>query len=248
MKTNKYQRRFYRDWVKAKDLHAEHIIDRETDLCILTNKPIDKDFVKKRVREYRFAIEDYISKDKRFLTALKPIEVEFNAPHIIKEMSQAAQKAHVGPMATVAGTIAQFLGRDLLKNGYKEVIIENGGDIFLATQKTRAIGIYAGKSKLWQGLSLKIKSKSMPLGICTSSGTIGHSLSFGLADSVVILSRSAILADAVATATCNLIKSKQDLQKGVDFAKSIKGILGIVIIIKNNFISWGEVEFVKLPH
>ena len=245
MKTNKYQRRFYRDWVKAKDLYLAHIIDRETDLYILADKPVDKNFVKKKVREYRFAIENYISKERRFLTALKPIEVELNAPLIVKVMSKAAKLANVGPMAAVAGAIAQFLGRDLLRKNYRDVLIENGGDIFLATRKTRAIGIYVGKSKLWQGLSLKIKSKSTPIGICTSSGTIGHSLSFGLADSVVILSRNTILADAVATATANRVNSKQDLQKAVDFAKSIKGVLGIIIIFKNNLISWGGIEIAK---
>jgi len=245
MKTDKYQRRFYRDWVKAKDLHAKHIDDKETDLYILTNKPLDESFLKDKIQIYRMAIENYIAKDRRFLTALKPIAVELNAPAIVKAMAKAGKLANVGPMAAVAGAIAQFLGRDLLKRGYREVIIENGGDIFMQIEKTRVIGIYAGRSKLWKGLGLKIKPKNTPLGICTSSGTIGHSLSFGLADSVVVLSRDASLADAVATATANLVRSKTDLQKAVDFAKSIKGILGVVIIIKKYLISWGEVEFTK---
>jgi ApbE superfamily uncharacterized protein (UPF0280 family) len=158
-------------------------------------------------------------------------------------MSAQAKKANVGPMATVAGAIAEFLGRDLLKKGYKEVIVENGGDIFLKTAKTRLIGIYAGKSKLWNRLKLKIKPKDTPLGICTSSGTIGHSLSFGSADSVVILSRNASLADAVATATANRVNSKEDFQKSLNFARSIKGICAVVIILGNNLISWGKIEF-----
>lgn len=245
MKTTKYQRRFYRDWVRQKDLHLVHIMDKETDLQILTNKRIDKDFVKEKIRQYRWDIENYIIRDGRFLTALKPIEVELNAPTIVKEMSQAAKLANVGPVAAVAGTIAEFLGKDLLKKGYKDVIIENGGDIFLATRKTRIIGIYSGKSKLWQGLSVKIKPKNTPIGICTSSGTIGHSLSFGCADSVVILSKSASLADAVATATCNRVNSKKDLSCALNFSRSIKGICGVVIIFRNNLMSWGKVEFVR---
>ncbi len=244
MKTNKYQRRFYRDWVKSKDLCLTHIIDKETDLQILTDKQINKDSLKERVRTCRLAIENYIIKDRIFLTSLKPLEVELNAPPIVKEMAISAKKANVGPMATVAGAVAEFLGRDLLRKGYKDVIIENGGDIFLKTTKTRKIGIYAGRSKLWNKLSLKIEPKSTPLGICTSSGTIGHSLSFGCADSVVILSKNASLADAVATATCNHINYKQDLQKALDFARGIRGVVGVVIIIKNNLISWGNIEFV----
>jgi len=245
MKTDKYQRRFYRDWVKAKDLYAKHISDKETDLYILTNKPLDESFLKDKIQMYRMAIENYIAKDRRFLTALKPIAVELNAPSSVKAMAKAGKLANVGPMAAVAGAIAQFLGRDLLKRGYREVVIENGGDIFMQIEKTRVIGIYVGRSKLWKGLGLKIKPKNTPLGICTSSGTIGHSLSFGLADSVVVLSLDASLADAVATATANLVRSKTDLQKAVDFAKSIKGILGVVIIINKHLISWGEVEFTK---
>ena len=111
--------------------------------------------------------------------------------------------------------------------------------------KIRTIGIYTGNSRLFKGLKLKIKPQDTPLGICTSSGTTGHSLSFGLADAAVVLSKSASLADAVATATANRVRSKQNLQKAVDFAKSIKGISGVIIIIKNSLISWGKVEFAQ---
>ena len=244
MKTNKYQRRFYRDWVKPGDLYLAHIREKETDLEILTNRLLDKDFLKDRLLEYRFAIESYIAKDRRFLTALKPLEVELNAPRIVKEMSKEAKLANVGPMAGVAGAIAQFLGQDLLRRGYKDVLIENGGDIFLKITKTRLIGIYAGKSKLWNKLSLKIGPLDTPLGVCASSGTIGHSLSFGIADSVIILSKNACLADMVVTATANLVRSKKDLQRAVDFAKAIRGVVGIVVTLKNNLISWGKTEFV----
>ncbi len=243
MKTHKYQKRFYRNWIKAKDLYLAQIMEKETDLEILTDKPIDRDFVAGKIRLYRWGIEGYINKDRRFLTTLKPLEVELNAPAIVKEMAGQSKKANVGPMATVAGAVAEFLGRDLLKKGHKEVIVENGGDIFLEIRKARIIGIYSGGAKLWQSLSLKIKPEDTPMGICTSSGTVGHSLSFGCADSVVILSKKAALADAVATATANRVQSRKDLQNALGFAKSVKGVLGAVIIIKNHLVSWGKVEF-----
>jgi ApbE superfamily uncharacterized protein (UPF0280 family) len=244
MKTDKYQKRSYRDWIIYKDLYLARIAIKETDLQILTDRLIDKDFVEERLRLYRQDIEGYITKDRRFLTSLKPVEPEFKTKPIVKEMSRAAKKANVGPMAAVAGAIAQFLGRDLLRKGYKDVIIENGGDIFLKTRKTRKVGIYGGRSKLWKGLSLKIRPENTPLGICTSSGTVGHSLSFGLADAAVIIAKQPSLADAVATATANRVRSKKDLSKALDFAKSVKGVLGVVIIIKDSLISWGKVEFV----
>ncbi len=243
MKTNKYQRRFYRDWVSSKDLKFSYVTYKETDLQVLTDKPLDNVFVEERVRIYRWEIENYITRDRRFLSALKPIEVELNAAPIIRQMSNAARKADVGPMAAVAGAMAQCLGRDLLKKGYRDVIIENGGDIFLASRKSRVVRIYTGLPKTWKRLSLKVNPRNMPLGICTSSGKMGHSLSFGCADSVVILSQDAALADAVATATANRVQAKEDLESALTFARKIKGVQAVVIILKNNLVSWGEVKF-----
>lgn len=245
MKNSSYQKRFYRQQIKADGLSVAHIVDKETDLQILTDKPIDRDFVAERIRLYRWDIERYIDADRRFLSALKPLEVDLRAPLIVKEMSQAARLAGVGPMSAVAGALAQFLGRDLLKKGYKDVIIENGGDIFIKTRSPRSVGVYAGRSKLLRRVSLKIKAKDTPLGVCTSSGTLGHSLSFGRADSVVILSKSVSLADAAATAVANRVSSKSDLEKALDFARSIKGVSGVAIILKNDLIAWGRVEFIK---
>lgn len=244
MKADKYQRRFYREWVGIKDTYVAHLTVRETDLLILADKAIDEGFVRDKIYFYRRGIEGYISKDKRFSASLKPIEVELVAPPIVREMSHAARLANVGPMAAVAGAIAYFLGRDLLRRGYKDVIIENGGDIFLKTSRPCKVAIYAGKSKAWgKALILKIKPEETPMGICASSGTVGHSLSFGLADTAVILSKNAALADAVATAVANRVRSRQDFKQAVDFAKSIKGVVGGIIILKNHLACWGSVEF-----
>ena len=245
MKASKFQRRFYRDWVKDKNLYVSHLLAKETDIRVATDKPLAKGFLEEKINSYRWQIERYIQKEPRFLTALKPIPVEINAHPIIQEMAHRAKEAGVGPMATVAGVISEFLGKELLKEGFRDVMIENGGDIFLKSRRIRLVGIYSGRCKLWNNLCLKIKPSWTPLGICTSSGTVGHSLSFGIADSVVVVSKSVGLADAVATATCNRIKSKNDLQKALDFARSIKGVLGVVIILKNNLLSWGKVEFVS---
>lgn len=245
MRTDTYQKRFYREYTRSKDLVYTHISAKETDLQILTNKKLDKAFVEERIRFLRWDIENYITYDSRFLNSLKPIEVEKSAPEIIKEMSDKSKLVNVGPMNTVAGAIAEFLGRDLVKKGYKDVIIENGGDIFINTSKIRDFSLYAGKSKLWNKLKLKIKPKDSPIGVCTSSGTLGQASNFGAADSVVVLSKSTMLADAVASAAANRINSKEDFQKALDFASKIRGVSGIVIILKNELVSWGKVEFSK---
>jgi len=238
-------KRFYRDWSRDKKFHSLHVTAKETDLQVFSSKKVKIDFLQQRIRAYRWEIETYINKDSRFLTSLKPVEVDAQAAPIVKEMSQQAKKANVGPMNTVAGAIAEFLGNDMLKAGYKEVIIENSGDIFLKVNHIHKMGVYVGRSKLWNKLQLVIKPKDTPLGISTTSGTIAHSMSFGAADSVVIISKSASLSDAVATLVANRINSKDDLQRALDFARSVKGVLGVIIILKNNLVTWGKVEFSK---
>lgn len=245
MKTGKYQKRFYRGWVKPADLFSLQITIRQTDLQIFTDKQADKIFITEKIKFYRGQIENYILKDENFLTNLKPMAVELKAPRIIKKMSRAAALAGVGPMASVAGAIAESLGRDLLKAGMKEIIIENGGDIFLKISKIRNIGIYAGDSKLSKRVKLKIRPRDTPMGICCSSGTIGHSLSFGSADSVVLLAKNAFLADAAATAVCNRVQSEKDFTKALDFALSIKGVTAAVIILGDNLAARGKVEFMR---
>jgi hypothetical protein len=244
MKSPKYQKRFYRDWIYSGDLFRKRVVVRETDLEILCDKPVDEEYVTARINKYREQIESYISKDERFLTALKPLPVEFSAAPIVREMAASSRKANVGPMATVAGAIARYVGRDILRKGAKAVIIENGGDIFLKVTRPIKVGLFAGKKKLLSRLSLKIKPQETPLGICASSGTIGHSLSFGNADCAVIMAQNATLADAVATATANRVQTKADLERAIKFARSIKGVRAAVIIFRNNLASWGKVEFV----
>jgi uncharacterized protein len=243
MKSDKYQKRFYREWVKAEGLCKAEVTVRQTDLHILTDKPVDLGFIEEKVLYYRRQIESYIQKDRRFLASLTPLAVEMQSPAIVRDMSRVAFRANVGPMAAVAGAIAKFLGRCLLRRGYRDVIIENGGDIFLKTTQPRLLGIYAGSSPVSAKLFLKIKPQNRSIGICASSGTVGHSLSFGCADSVVILATDASLADAVATAAGNRVHAKEDLPAAVDFARSVKGVSGVIIVLGNSLASWGNIEF-----
>ena len=246
MKSSNYQRRFYRDWVKADDLYQMRIADKDTDLQILSGRRIEENFVKERIKAYRWDIEHYITRDNRFFTSLEPIPVELNALPIIKIMAEAAKNADVGPMAAVAGAIAQLLGQDLFKAGYREIIIENGGDIFIRSRKSRLVGIYAGRYKALARLKIKVRpTKDKPIAICTSSATIGHSLSFGNADCAIIISRNAALADAVATSAANRVKTKKDLQPVIKYARSIKGILAVAAIMKGEVACWGDIEFVR---
>ncbi|MFQ6121944.1 MAG: UPF0280 family protein [Dehalococcoidales bacterium] len=235
-----YEPRTYRHWVEGKDLISFNVIVKETDLYIRASSNLKRK-AHRLVLKYRNQLERHIKRYRDFLTSLEPLPVTKDAPNIVKQMIEAAQKAGVGPMASVAGAMAEFVGNELLVFS-PEIIVENGGDIYLKSLKKRIVGIYAGKSPLSGKIGLEIDGQDTPLGICTSSGTVGHSLSYGEADAVVALAKSATLADAAATAIGNLIHQPTDLPSGMEFARSIKGLEGVVIIKDNKMGFWGKVK------
>jgi len=239
-----YQPRTYRHWVKDKDLVSFNVVVKETDLYIRAQTNL-KQKALKLVLKYRDALERYTERHPLFLTSLEPVAVGDDAPRIVTEMAEAARKATVGPMASVAGAIAEFVGSQLLAFS-PEIIVENGGDIYLNSLGKRLIGIYAGKSPLTGKLGLEINGQDTPMGICTSSGTVGHSLSYGKADAVIVLSKSAALADAAATAIGNMIIQPSDIPGGIEFAQSIDGLKGVIIIWDDKVGLWGEVKLCQM--
>jgi len=235
-----YQPRAYRHWVNGNDLAAFRVTVKETDLYLRASTNLKRKALK-LVLKYRQMLEGYIERHPSFLTSLEPLAVDDDAPHLVAEMAGAAKKAGVGPMAAVAGAIAEAVGSELLDSS-PEVIVENGGDIYLKSRNKRLIGIYAGKSPLTGRVGLEIEGKETPMGICTSSGTVGHSLSLGLADAVVVLSKSTALADAAATAIGNSILKPSDIPGGIELARSIRGIKGVIIIHGEQVGVWGEIK------
>jgi hypothetical protein len=238
-----YQPKSYRLWIKDKDLVSFTAVVRETDLYIRAQRNLRRKALK-AILKYRSAIEGYIKREPAFLTSLVPLPIDEDAPRIVSEMLSASQRAGVGPMASVAGAIAEWVGRELLPFS-EEVIVENGGDIFLKLTKERAVGIYAGGSPFTGRLALEIAPEETPLGVCTSSGTVGHSLSLGKADAVIVLSPSAALADAAATAIGNIIEEADDIPRGIELAQDIKGVKGAVIIKGDKLGLWGEVRICR---
>lgn len=243
MKEPGYKPRYYRLWSKDKDLVSFSVVVKETDLfirarCILRKKALEV------VVKQRTLLENYIARHPGFLAELSPFPVGEDAPLIAREMAEASAKVGVGPMSAVAGAIAEKVGRELLTFS-SEVIVENGGDIFLCHTKPRLIGIYAGSSPYTGKLALKIGPEDTPLGVCTSSGTVGHSLSFGKADAAIVLSPSAALADAAATAVVNLVKEAEDMPRAIEFVRDVAGITGIAVIKGDKMAVWGKINLVR---
>ncbi len=240
----RYEKRFYRYQLVRSDLVTFQVSVKETDLWIRAAKDLSG-VARDLVITYRNHIEDFIRKNPDFLTSLTPLPTpDFTVPAIVRQMIIAGQKANTGPMAAVAGAIAERVGKKLLDYS-DEVIVENGGDCFIGTRRTIEVGIYAGDSPLSNKVALRFKPERLPLGVCTSSGTIGHSLSFGKADAITVISKNAALADAAATAIGNVVKTSGDIGKGLELAQNIEELAGIVIIVKDKLGAWGEVELVK---
>ncbi len=239
-----YEERTYRNLIKTDDLVKFEVIVKETDLLVRAERDLSNE-TREFVLKYRRQIEAYIEMNPEFQRSLIPLKEDPYAPEIVREMIRTSRLAQVGPMAAVAGAMAERVSKDLLKLS-KEVIVENGGDIYLVTSRERTIGIFADDSPLSLKIGIVIGPEDSPLGVCTSSGTVGHSLSFGKADAVSVLSKSAALADAAATAIGNIVKEKKDIELGLERGKEIKGVLGMLIIVGEKMGVWGNITLAQL--
>ena len=235
-----FKERIYRNAVSPGGLVSFKICEDETDLLISASVLLEEKARASAVR-HRKAVSGYAREDAVFLSSLKPLAPRSGAPRIVKDMCAAAAACGVGPMAAVAGAIAEYVGRDLLEES-GEVIVENGGDVFISSRSTRVAGIYAGDSVFSGRVGVEVAPGSAPLGICTSSGTFGHSLNFGSADAVAVISRSTALADAAATACSNLVKDAGSVNDAIGFARSVEGVSGIVVILGDTVGIWGDLQ------
>jgi len=239
-----YINRTYRNFDENENLIPFQVSIKETDLYLKAQKNLEKDARDVAFR-YRSQIENYILSHPAFEKSLVPLPYDDYAPLIVQEMLRASSLVGVGPMAAVAGAIAEFVGKSLLEYS-SEVIVENGGDIFLSTAEEIIVKIFAGASPLSQKIGIKVLPSETPLGVCTSSGTVGPSLSFGKADAVTIVSPSTALADSVATAVGNRVKKPDDIPFGLKVAESLPGIKGVIIIVGEKMGVWGNIELLKL--
>lgn len=236
-----YEERTYRYLINNENLISYNIKISESDLFIRSDRNLSTS-AEKSLLQHRHALESYIAFHPKFKTSLLPVPRDPLAPPIIRKMITKSNLCGVGPMASVAGAIAEFVGKDLLKET-RDIIIENGGDIFLCCNDRVTVGIYAGESKLSYTVQICIKPEDTPLGICTSSATVGPSLSLGKADAVCVISKSATLADAAATAVGNKVGRKDDIKTALNYGINIPGVKGIIIIYKNDMGAIGDIEF-----
>ena len=217
---------------------------KETELFICADRVLEQEAYA-AVKSLRGDIDSYIQSHPEFAKSLAPVVAEADAPPVVIRMCHAAKAAGVGPMAAVAGAFSDTAAQEILKYT-PEVIVENGGDIFIKTDSSKTVAIYAGQSPLSMKIGIAVDTAKKPLAVCTSSGTVGPSLSFGKADAAVVVSHDACLADACATRLGNEIKCKADMQEALDMIFRVGGVVGAAAVVADQCGAVGDIKLQML--
>lgn len=239
-----YEPRTYRRAVDAAGLVSFEVAVAETDLHVSALRDLATEAAS-LARSVRADLEAYVARNPRFAESFVPLEVAPDAPPVVQAMAEAARAAGVGPMAAVAGAIAEVVARGLAQSS-REVIVENGGDLFLVGSRTRRVLLLAGDSPLSGRLALEVAGRDLPLAVCTSSGKVGHSASLGSAHAVTVVAASGALADAVATAVGNRVHGPDDVEAAARRALEVRGVRGTVIIAGDRVAAAGDIRLVPV--
>ncbi len=242
-----FEQRTYRKQFNSSRFTSFEVKYRETDLWIGIDpdsyKEEMKDLVLAKIKSLRTKFDEYIKAEPFFQKSLKPFQPAENAPNEAKEMAAAAEKAGIGPMSAVAGLFAREVGNEIIQNfSVNEMVIENGGDIFVLLKDELVLSVFAGGSPLSGRIGLAIPSGLGEFGICTSAGTVGPSLSFGKADAVVVICNDVLLADAYATAFGNKVKSPDYVEKVINQSEKYPEILSMLIMCEDKIGIRGDFE------
>lgn len=238
--------RSYRDTVRPQPGEKRfQVVLEQTDLMVTAEADLSGPMLD-LVRSLRGELKNYILTRPGFRESLVPYPVEDDAPEIVREMARAAALVNVGPMAAVAGAMAQLVAQGFAAKS-ENIIVENGGDIYMRSTRPRTVALL-GDPESGARLGLALSPRDFPVSLCASSASIGHSLSLGRGELVVVRSRSAALADAAATALANLIDTADDLDLMLARAGKLAahGVEGVFAQAGGRLGVWGKMELVAL--
>jgi ApbE superfamily uncharacterized protein (UPF0280 family) len=236
----KNEDRYYRSVIDTARWTSFRTRVETTDLLIRAGKDLSVK-AEQIVKELRGEIRKHIGMQEEFLTSYSPVKRLPRRPEIINNMYRASELTDTGPMASVAGAIAESLGNLLLQET-EEIIIENGGDVWLKVTEPVLINILSKSVYFHDNIILKIYPDKTPCGICTSSGKIGYSFSYGRADSATVISGDAAFADAAATGACNLITNEDSLMDALAYCMKMEKTRGTVLIFRDRMALQGDIE------
>ena len=206
------------------------------------------DAVTAQIVRQRRILEDYIGRHPAFGHSFEPVELAADAPEVARRMDRAARLVDVGPMAAVAGIMAQFAAQAGIEAGAPEAIVENGGDIYLQAAEPVIIGLHPGTAELAGQLAFSLEALETPIAICSSSGKMGHSMSLGQCDLATVVAKDAALADAAATAAANLVQTIEDVNSALETIAAIEGVDGVLIVKDDHIGLAGRLpKLVKAP-
>jgi len=219
--------------------HRTHLQRSESVLTVLCRM----EFIGAAARaldRVRGELESYLPGHPGFASSFVPLQTDSGAPEVVRAMCRAAEQLNVGPMAAVAGAIAERVLTAVRSAGAREVVVDNGGDICFLIEQPVSVGIWTGAGEA-RGLALLIEPRDEPFAICTSSGVVGHSFSYGRADAATVLSGRAALADAAATALGNRVRTAEDLEHAFDPFDGIEDLCAALCFVDGRIALWGEV-------
>ncbi|MCW7754709.1 UPF0280 family protein [Desulfobotulus sp. H1] len=234
----------YRSTMGHAGLVGFRLTEQETDLHIQAVSDLSV-AARKTLLRLRQEIREYISSYPEFSTNLTPWNENPGTSTLIQSMANASRLAEVGPMASVAGAIAEAVGRKLLRRSSR-IIVENGGDLFACSDLPLTIGLYAGDTPFSGKIAMQIPPPVDGMGICTSSGTLGHSISFGRADAAVVMGPDTALADALATSMANQIHKPEDIDTLIKKAAERQGITAMVLVKGDRLAAYGKVKLLRM--
>ncbi|NWG09420.1 MAG: UPF0280 family protein [Nitrososphaerales archaeon] len=219
--------------VFSRGLYRARRVIRQSNLLIISDKLQAISMALNSVTLHRSLLERYIHYHPEYESSLEPLEVEEDAPRVVKLATLASGVANVGPMAAIPGALADIAMGDMVCHDSSVSLVENGGEIAALSDRPLDVGVYAGSSPLSGRMGFHLLRDDFPIGIATSSSTVSHALSFGNADAAIIVARSASIADAVATAVCNSVRGddvEASVQSGLELAETIPHIRGAIVI------------------
>lgn len=241
-----YLHRFYRQWMRPGGLVPFRVVAGESDLYVWARKDLSREALRSLLA-HRRELEDFIRRQPFFRESYLPYRVPASSPEIVRRMAAAAERVGVGPMAAVAGAVAELVGEDLAPLS-PELVVENGGDIYLRSRRPRRVGVFAGESRLSGRLAVVVPpSPDRGMGVCTSSATVGPSYSAGVVDAALVVAESAALADAAATALGNLVKKPGDIQPALEHVAAVEGVMGCLVILGDRLGVKGDLELEEVP-
>jgi len=214
---------------------------KESQCTAIADKPEGIQAAKNSIKHHRRRLETYIRTNPKFFHSLEPVPVP-SKPLVAKLMAEAAEKANVGPMAAVAGVLADLAVKGMLRASCEVAVVENGGEISAMANLPLDVAVAAGDEPLSKRFGFRLTE--FPIGIATSSGRFSHALSFGDAEAATVFCKNAGLADAAATAVCNVVKGENcqaAIQAGISKALSIQGVEGVLVIYKGSTGTAGKI-------